>query len=160
MRIPSIKKFKRILQRKRIYRQTKSRWEREQWYTVYLAWCSRGPKNSHQRRFSAWDSELKVGAKAKSVIRAITWYYHVSLTMRESQLLGALTHLVSYLRMVSIRTESPFWDASGTFRDARIPSSQQCEAAGPRVYECTYMRIHQRACEILFPTNILKYNIE
>ena len=35
MRIPYIKKFKRILQRKRIYRQTKSRWAGEQGYTVY-----------------------------------------------------------------------------------------------------------------------------
>ena len=36
MRIPYIKKFKRILQRKRIYRQTKSRWAGEQGYTVTI----------------------------------------------------------------------------------------------------------------------------
>ena len=33
----------------------------------------------------------------------------------------------------ALRTESPFWDAPGTYQDARIPS--RCEAAGPRVYE-------------------------
>ena len=42
--------------------------------------------------------------------------------------------------MVSIRTESPFWDAPGTYRDARIPSSKP---ASLRVYiQVGFISVH------------------
>ena len=52
MGIPYIKKFKRILQRKRIYRQTKSRWAGEQGYTV--------PGGEHKVLKELWTRKLAV----------------------------------------------------------------------------------------------------